>query len=234
MSLPQSLPPVTDLDLDETHSPTLKSWVKSSLNAGDFPLQNLPLGVFRKGTARPHIGTAIGQSVLDLERTVSVGALGQLDPELRDALAAPTLNQLFALGRPALRSLRRAIHSLLRADSSMPRPPEECLLPVPEVDLLLPVTPGDYTDFYASIHHASNVGSMFRPEQPLMPNYKWMPVGYHGRASSIVPRGTPIIRPQGQLRDDGAAAPVFGATRALDYECELGAWVGWGDRKSVV
>ena len=229
MSLPRGLPRVADLNLDETHSPALRSWVESSLNAGDFPLQNLPLGVFRKGTARPHIGTAIGQSVLDLERTVSVGALGQLDPELRDALLAPTLNQLFALGRPALRSVRHAVHSLLRADSSMPRPPEECLIPVPEVELLLPATPGDYTDFYASIHHASNVGSMFRPEQPLLPNYKWVPIGYHGRASSIVPSGTQVRRPLGQLKKDSSPMPSYGPTAALDFESEVGMWVGKGN-----
>jgi fumarylacetoacetase len=102
-----------------------------------------------------------------------------------------------------------------------------------QTDLLLPAEIGDYTDFYASIHHATNVGAMFRPEQPLMPNYKWMPVGYHGRASSIVPSGTPIIRPLGQIRDDGATSPVMAPTRALDYECELGAWVGWGTTLGV-
>ena len=126
---------MTDLNLDETHSSTLKSWVESSVYAGDFPLQNLPLGLFRRATGQPRIGTAIGQVVLDLERTVSVGVLGTLDPELHEALIAPTLNRLFALGRPALRSVRHAIHSLLRADSTLPRPPEECLIPLKDVEL---------------------------------------------------------------------------------------------------
>ncbi len=217
------------LQLDETHSLALKSWVESSAHGGDFPLQNLPLGVFRVGTGRPRIGTAIGQSVLDLERTVSVGVLGGLDPAVHEALCASTLNPLFGLGRGALRSVRRAIHSLLRADSMLSRPPEECLIPQNEVELLLPVSIGDYTDFYASIHHASNVGSMFRPEQPLLPNYKWVPIGYHGRASSIVPSGTGVRRPVGQLKKDSSPAPSFGPTAALDFEAEVGMWVGKGN-----
>ena len=220
---------MTDLNLDETHSSTLKSWVESSVYAGDFPLQNLPLGLFRRGTGQPRIGTAIGQVVLDLERTVSVGVLGALDPELHEALIAPTLNRLFALGRPALRSVRHAIHSLLRADSTLPRPPEECLIPLKDVELLLPLSIGDYTDFYASIHHASNVGSMFRPEQPLLPNYKWVPIGYHGRASSIVPSGTEVRRPLGQLKKDTSSTPSFGPTAALDFESEVGMWIGKGN-----
>jgi fumarylacetoacetase len=213
-------------NLDETHSASLKSWVDSSAYAGDFPLQNLPFGVFRRGSGHPRIGTAIGRSVLDLERTVSVGVLGQLDPGLHEALIEPTLNRLFGLGRPALRRVRHAVHSLLRADSTLPRPPEDCLIPLPEVELLLPVSIGDYSDFYASIHHASNVGSMFRPEQPLLPNYKWVPIGYHGRASSIVPSGTAVRRPLGQLKKESSATPAFGPTAALDFESEVGMWVG--------
>jgi fumarylacetoacetase len=223
-------------NLDETHDARLRSWVPSAGAAGtDFPLQNLPFGIFRRPRKVDYarIGVAIGAEVFDLRRAVAVGALGPLPPALHDAVQAPTLNDLMALGPPAARTLRAAVHALLRADSTLSRPPAECLVPLDQADLLLPAGIGDYTDFYASIHHATNVGSMFRPEQPLMPNYKWMPVGYHGRASSIVPSGTPIIRPQGQLRDEGAAAPVFGATRALDYECELGAWVGWGTSLGV-
>lgn len=216
--------------LDATHSPSPGSWVSSAQRRGtDFPLQNLPFGVFRRRGGEPHIGVAIGDLILDLHRTVAVGALGSLAPALHGALLGRTLNALFAMGRPASRSLRQAVHALLREDSPLPRPPEECLVPLADAELLLPAVVGDYSDFYASIHHATNVGSMFRPEQPLLPNYKWIPIGYHGRASSIVASGTPIGRPRGQLKPDDAAAPSLEPTRALDYESELGFWVGKGN-----
>ncbi|HEV8358430.1 MAG TPA: fumarylacetoacetase [Gemmatimonadales bacterium] len=219
--------------LDETHDPRLRSWVPSARDAGtDFPLQNLPLGVFRRrGSVEPRIGAAIGGEILDLPRTVAVGALGALEPALHDTVQARNLNPLMALGRPAARALRGLVHSLLREDSARPRPPEECLVPMSSAELLLPAEIGDYTDFYASIHHAMNVGSMFRPDQPLMPNYKWVPIGYHGRASSVVASGTPIRRPRGQVMGEGVAggAPEQRPTAALDYECEVAAWVGRGN-----
>jgi fumarylacetoacetase len=208
----------------------LASWVNSARQAAtDFPLQNLPLGVFRPAGRAPRIGVAIGEHILDLQRTVQVGGLGPLEPSLRGAALAPTLNPLFALGRTAVTALRHAVHALLREDSALPRPPEECLVAMSGAELLLPADIGDYTDFYASIHHAMNVGSMFRPEQPLLPNYKWVPIGYHGRTSSIVPSGRAIRRPRGQLKEDAAPAPVLQPTEALDYECELGLWVGQGN-----
>jgi fumarylacetoacetase len=216
--------------LDVTHSPSPGSWVRSAQRPGtDFPLQNLPLGVFRRDRGEPHLGVAIGDSILDLQRTVAVGALESLASPLRELLQGRTLNGLFAQGRPAIQSVRQAVHALLREDSALPRPPDECLVPLVETELLLPAVIGDYTDFYASIHHAINVGSMFRPEQPLLPNYKWVPIGYHGRASSIVASGTPIVRPRGQVKPDEAAPPHYGPTGALDYECELGCWVGQGN-----
>jgi len=218
------------LRLDETHDVGIGSWIGSAQRAeGDFPLQNLPLGVFRRrGVVDPRIGTAIGDRILDLHRAAAVGAL-TLDPGLHEAVQARTLNPLMSRGRKALRTVRSALHALLREDSRLPRPPDECLVPLGEADLLLPADIGDYTDFYASIHHALNVGTMLRPDQPLLPNYKWVPVGYHGRASSIVPSGTPVRRPLGQQREEGAPAPVLALTRALDYECEVGAWVGRGN-----
>ena len=215
--------------LDETHSATLRSWLEPARQAGDFPLQNLPFGVFRSGPGGARLGTAIGDFILDLHRAATVEALGALEPELREALCAATLNPLFALGRPAIRAARRAIHSLLREDSPLPRPPGECLIPSSGAELLLPASIWDYTDFYASIHHARNVGSMFRPEQPLLPNYKWVPIGYHGRASSVVPSGAPVQRPMGQLMRDGMPAPVLGPTAALDFESEVGMWIGKGN-----
>ena len=217
--------------LDRTHDPAISSWVESARGPGTaFPLQNLPLGVFRRDSSPPHIGVAIGDLVVDLPRVLAVGALPDVDPATRVAALGATLNPLMALGRPAATRLRAALHALLREDSALPRPPEECLIPATEVELQLPAAIGDYTDFYASIHHATNVGSMFRPDEPLLPNYKWVPIGYHGRASSIVPSGTPVRRPRGQLKEDAAGPPALRATRALDYECEVGAWVGQGNR----
>ena len=218
--------------IDETHDARLHSWIASSRRPDtDFPLQNLPFGVFRRRQvgAPARVCVAIGDEILDLHRAVTVGALGTLEPALHDAALAPTLNPLMALGRPGVWALRRALFALLREDSSRPRPPEDCLVSPGNAELLLPAEIGDYTDFYASIHHATNVGGMLRPEQPLLPNYKWVPIGYHGRASSILPSGAPIRRPVGQTKDEHSPAPVVGPTRALDYECEVAAWVGRGN-----
>jgi fumarylacetoacetase len=216
-------------ELDETHSAATGSWIGSAQRpGGDFPLQNLPFGVFRSGPGDPRIGVAIGDQILDVQRSVLVGALGPLEPSLRDAALARNLNPLFALGRPAARALRHVVHALLRQDSELARPPEECLVPAAAAELLLPAAVGDYSDFYASIHHATNVGSMFRPEQPLLPNYKWVPIGYHGRASSLVASGTAVRRPLGQSRVDDAGEPRFRPTGALDYEAEVGLWIGKG------
>jgi fumarylacetoacetase len=217
--------------LDETHDPESRSWVETAnLPGADFPVQNLPLGAFRRrGTGDPsHIGVAIGDQVLDLHAAARGGMLAEAAPPVQVALLDPTLNRLMAQGREASRGLRRAVHRLLRADGGA-RPRAELLVAQEEAELQVPADIGDYTDFYASIHHATNVGSMFRPEEPLLPNYKWVPIGYHGRASSVVPSGVPIQRPRGQLRDDGAAAPVVAPTRALDYECEVAAWIGRGN-----
>ena len=217
--------------LDETHDPESGSWVETAnLPGADFPLQNLPFGVFRRrGSSEPfHVGVAIGDQVLDLHAAARGGMLAETAPPVQVALLDPTLNRLMAQGRAASRGLRRAVHRLLRADGRAP-PRPELLLPLEDSELQVPAEVGDYTDFYASIHHATNVGSMFRPEEPLLPNYKWVPIGYHGRASSVLPSGAPIQRPRGQLRDDGAPAPVVAPTRALDYECEVAAWIGPGN-----
>jgi fumarylacetoacetase len=222
--------------LDETHDPAVRSWVETANSAGtDFPIQNLPLGVFRRrgGIEGARIGVAIGDAVLDLRAALSAGALQGLDAPLREALCEPLLNRVLGFGRPGALAVRHACHAVLRHDAPTPRVPAGCLVPMGDAELLLPASIGDYSDFYASIHHATNVGTMFRPDQPLMPNYKWVPIGYHGRASSIVPSGTGIRRPRGQLKDDTAPAPVTEPTRALDYECEVGAWVGKGNALGV-
>ena len=216
--------------LDETHDQAIGTWVPQVPGDNEFPIQNLPLGVFRRDDSQaPRLGVAIEGHILDLHRAMAVGAL-QLEPGFRDPLAAATLNPLIARGRVALRALRHAVFALLRADSKLPRPPEECLVPINRAELLLPAAIGDYTDFYASIHHAMNVGTMLRPDQPLMPNYKWVPIGYHGRASSLVPSGTSVRRPSGQVFPEGASTPAFRPSAALDYECEVGIMVGEGNR----
>ncbi|HEX9755283.1 MAG TPA: fumarylacetoacetase [Gemmatimonadales bacterium] len=217
---------------DRTHDPRLRSWVETANVPGvDFPIQNLPLGVFRRGVEEtPRLGVAIGDRVLDLAGAADAGLLsgpatvGGLDQALR----APLLNPLLELGRPAWSALRRSVSRLL-AIGEGPRPAPGLLPLAADVELTLPMAIGDYTDFYASIHHATHVGRMFRPEQPLMPNYKYVPVGYHGRASSVVVAGTPVRRPRGQVKDEAAPAPVVEATRFLDYECEVGVVIGPGN-----
>ncbi|MEO8636713.1 MAG: fumarylacetoacetase [Gemmatimonadales bacterium] len=224
MSLPQ---------LDHTHDPTLRSWVSSANALGaPFPLQNLPLGVFRTAPAGvPRIGVAIGDQVLDLKAAVEHAVLDLKGP-LACAVFAPRLNDLLRLGAGPRGALRHAVHALLRdghpvANDIAVR--HAILHAEAAVELLLPAEIGDYTDFYASIHHATNVGSMFRPDNPLLPNYKWVPVGYHGRASSVAVSGTPVRRPSGQRKPADAAVPQFGPTRQLDYELEIGAWIGPGN-----
>ncbi len=214
--------------LDHTHDPAVQSWVDSARRPGaDFPIQNLPLGVFRR-RARPdgaRLGVAIGDEVVDLNRAAGQGLLAGFQPELQAAIAARTLNPLMALGRGAATELRHRLFALLRDGASDRQATSECLVPVETVELLVPADIGDYTDFYASIFHATNVGSMFRPENPLLPNYKYVPIGYHGRASSIVPSGTAVRRPMGQIKEGQAPDPVFGPSRSLDYECEIGAYL---------
>ena len=219
--------------LDATHAPTLRSWVESAQRPDtDFPIQNLPLGVaaWPDGHVAPVV--AIGDQVLDLGRAHAAGLLGALDPAIADALGAPTLNPLVALGRPALTALRAAASRMLRADTpegARAQAIDGLVVPAAAVTMRLPVAIGDYSDFYASIDHATNVGSMFRPDQPLLPNYRHVPIGYHGRASSIVPSGTAIRRPQGQVAANPAGPPTFAPTARLDYELEVGAVIGRGN-----
>ncbi len=220
--------------LDETHDPAVQSWVESANDPdSDFPVQNLPLGVFRRRDAggESKVGVAIGDHILDLDGMQSEALLA--DDNLRLALnacASSSLNALMALGSGPRRALRRRLHAILREDASTAdrQAASRDLIAQTDVDMLLPATVGDYTDFYASIFHATNVGKLFRPDNPLLPNYKYIPIGYHGRASSLVPSGTPVQRPSGQTRD-GDAEPRFGPTNALDYEVELGFFVGAGN-----
>ncbi len=179
-----------------------------------FPIENLPFGVFRRNGAA-HIGVAFEDRILDLH-----ACAGLFD---EPSLLAPTLNAFMSRGREVVREVRSRITELLTRGTA-----DQYLVPMIGAEMLLPMTIGDYTDFYASVHHATNVGSMFRPDNPLLPNYKWLPIGYHGRASSIVVSGTPVRRPNGQTRD-GDAPPIFGPSKRLDYEMELGMVVGRGN-----
>lgn len=224
---------MTDLTvrLDETHNPALRSWVESASRAGhDFPIQNLPFGVFKlPGDERARIGIAIGDEILDCLSSARAGLFEDLEPAIRESLRTPTLNALMSFGREGARSVRSAASRLLRTDSAEGAHAQairgDILVAADSVELLLPAMIGDYTDFYASVVHATNIGSMFRPESPLLPNYKWIPIGYHGRSSSLVVSGTPVNRPFGQTRSNADASPVYGSSRNLDYEVELGAFV---------
>ncbi len=205
--------------VDGTHDPKLRSWVASANGHPDFPVQNLPLGVFTPpGGGAPRAGAAIGDMVLDLAAAHAAGLF-----------SGGALNALFALGAGPRRALRARLSELLAEGSAERAKAEACLHPAARCAPHLPARIGDYTDFYAGIHHATNVGKQFRPDNPLLPNYKWVPIGYHGRASSVVPSGTPVRRPNGQRKRADEAAPSFGPCRNLDYELELGVWVGPGN-----
>jgi fumarylacetoacetase len=206
------------------------SWLASANDPqSDFRLANLPWGVFHAGDAS-HIGVAIGDSILDLHACAHASLLSGLAPELLDACRADCLNPLMALGPQAWHALRAAITGLLsdEAPTQARARIEPLLVPMANAEMQLPARIGDYTDFYASIHHATRVGRRFRPDQPLLPNYKYVPIGYHGRASSIVVSGTAIRRPRGQLKQHDAP-PIYALTRALDYELEAGIFIGPGN-----
>jgi fumarylacetoacetase len=214
--------------INETHDPALRSWVESA-NSGwtDFPIQNLPFGVFRRRTDEaPRVGVAIGDQILDLARSVQSGLLNDLSDTLRNALGAESLSPLMALGTVEASRLRRHLTKILGADGWGADP--GVLVRMSDAELMLPVEIGDYTDFYASVFHATHVGSLFRPENPLLPNYKHVPIAYHGRSSSIVVSGTPIDRPSGQTKGAGDR-PEFGPTARLDYEAEVGVLMGRGN-----
>ncbi|HKX40855.1 MAG TPA: fumarylacetoacetase [Burkholderiaceae bacterium] len=217
--------------LDATHASGLRSWVESANAADtDFPIQNLPYGRLRRlGSGEPwRIGVAIGEQVLDLRLAREQGAWGAEIDRLLQPLAAGDLNAFMALGASARRALRTALSNALREGSELRSALAPCLVAQTAIETSLPCTIGDYTDFYTSIHHATTVGKQFRPDAPLLPNYKWVPIGYHGRGSSIVVSGQAFRRPLGQTKGDGDT-PRFGPSQRLDYELELGALIGTGN-----
>jgi fumarylacetoacetase len=220
--------------MDATHDPALTSWVSSAnVAGGDFPIQNLPFGIFAQGAEDSgRVGVAIGDMIVDVMAVHAEGLLAGDAEAAGRACARPHLNDLMALGSRFRAALRTQLSALLRVDSIVSRIPGihgRILVPASDIVMRPPARIGDYTDFYASVYHATNVGALFRPDNPLLPNYKWVPIGYHGRASSIVVSGATVARPCGQTKAADAVAPSFGPTRALDYEAELGLFVAAGN-----
>ncbi|MBW4490802.1 MAG: fumarylacetoacetase [Trichocoleus desertorum ATA4-8-CV12] len=218
--------------INATHDPNLRSWVESANQPDtDFPIQNLPLGVFRRrnSTEYPRLGVAIGDQILDLLQCHERGLLEGLPGDLQAACVDSNLNALMALGNQSASALRQRLSQLLRSPQQNESVTPDLLLPMSDAEMLLPAAIADYTDFYASVFHATNVGKLFRPDNPLLPNYKYVPIAYHGRASSIVVSGTPIKRPNGQRKPPDATVPSFGPSQMLDYEMEVGALIGVGN-----
>ncbi|MGV0959182.1 MAG: fumarylacetoacetase [Limnohabitans sp.] len=218
--------------LNETHNPALKSWLVSANTPGcDFPIQNLPFAVFRRQGSSEALrgGVAIGDQILDLAAVAKSGVLAGDAAAAAQAGAQDKLNALMALGTSAWSALRLALSRALREGSADQAALQACLVPQKEAEYDVPARIGDYTDFYTSVHHATNIGKQFRPDNPLLPNYKWVPIGYHGRASSIGISGQQFRRPVGQTMPPGATAPAFGPCKRLDIELELGIFVGPGN-----
>jgi fumarylacetoacetase len=223
------------MPVNETHDPGLRSWVQSANTPGcDFPIQNLPFGVFRRSPSAPgRVGVAIGDDILDLHLGAERGVFADAPSLVRNACRASSLNELMRLGPEGWAGLRSTISGWLRADAGGRSVHQHAIEPLlvsqSAVAMMLPADIGDYTDFYASVFHATNVGSMFRPDEPLLPNYKHVPIGYHGRSSSVVPSGTLVRRPVGQVKPEGASEPLVCASRRLDYELEVGVFIGTGN-----
>ncbi len=218
--------------LNETHDVALQSWVASANVAGcDFPIQNLPFASFkRKGSQEAFRGgVAIGDQILDLSALAQTESLTGNAQQAALAGALPQLNGLMALGQAYWSALRLALSRGLRAGSAEQAVWQACLVPQADAELGLPARIGDYTDFYTSIYHATNIGKQFRPDNPLLPNYQWIPIGYHGRASSIVASGQPFKRPVGQTKAPDAAVPTVKASARMDIELELGVIMGNGN-----
>jgi fumarylacetoacetase len=215
--------------LNETHDPALTSWVETA-NGGqtDFPIQNLPFAVFRRqGSPQPwRGGVAIGDQIVDMAATVAAGVFSGDAAPAAQAAAGPTLNDLMSTSPQRLSSLRKQLSKALQTGAAGQAALQACLVPQAAAEYALPCRIGDYTDFYTSVHHATNIGKQFRPDNPLLPNYKWVPIGYHGRSSSIGVSGQSFKRPRGQVKPADADAPTLRPTAKLDIELELGVFVG--------
>lgn len=208
--------------IDHSHDAATTSWVESANGHADFPVQNLPFGIFSPTDGKLRIGVAIGDHILDV---ASAAAAGLIFDVYSGILSERTLNRLLSLPSADRRALRHALFALL-ADAGNREAVTPFLYEAHSCTMHLPAAIGDYTDFYVGIHHANNVGALFRPDNPLLPNYKYVPIGYHGRASSIRPSGMPLVRPKGQRKAPDTKAPMVAPSMRLDYELELGVWVG--------
>jgi len=219
--------------LNETHDPALRSWVESANRSNtDFPIQNLPFAVFRRQRSSEAFrgGVAIGDQILDLAAVARAGLMNGKAATALEAAAQDKLNALMGLGAAACSGLRLALSRALRAGAAERAQLHACLVPQSDAEYDVPARIGDYTDFYTSVYHATNIGKQFRPDNPLLPNYKWVPIGYHGRASSIGISGQAFHRPVGQTMPLGATQPAFGPCARLDIELELGIFIGEGNR----
>jgi len=219
--------------IDETHDAARRSWIASANGHADFPIQNLPLGIFTPPDGTPRGGVAIGDEVFDLAAAHDAGLFDGRAAEAAQVAYGASLNALFALGAPARVALRQQLSAILDADGKDRARLEglraRLLHRAAACRLELPAVIGDYTDFFAGIHHATNAGKLFRPDNPLLPNYKYLPIGYHGRASSIVASDAEVRRPNSQRKPASETVPSFGPSRGLDYELELGVWIGPGN-----
>ncbi len=213
---------------DRTHDVAARSWVESANGHSDFPVQNLPFGVFSPPGGTPRGGVAIGEHILDIAAAL---AAGLLDGAATEAAGAPELNLFLALGAAARQEVRAQVFAALSQEAApAARARAAAMLHVAaECTMHVPARIGDYTDFFAGIHHARNGGKLLRPDNPLMPNYKYVPVAYHGRASSVRSSPHPVRRPHGQRKLPDEAAPSFGPCRNLDFELEFGTWIGGGN-----
>ena len=215
--------------LNETHDPQLQSWVASA-NDGqtDFPIQNLPFAIFRRQGSNEAFrgGVAIGDQIVDMAAAVKAGVFTGDALEAAQAAAEPTLNHLMGLGPQRLSHLRKQLSKALQTGSAQEAALQACLVPQSQAEYALPARIGDYTDFYTSVHHATNIGKQFRPDNPLLPNYKWVPIGYHGRSSSIGVSGQSFKRPKGQVKPPDADAPVLKPSARMDIELEMGVFIG--------
>ncbi|MEK0364176.1 MULTISPECIES: fumarylacetoacetase [unclassified Pseudomonas] len=213
----------------------LCSWVESANGHSDFSLANLPLGVFSRDGGEPRGGVAIGDFIFDLGAACDAGLFDGQALNAAEAASGGSLNTFFALGASARKALRGALQDLLGEGNAqrerLQGMGESLLQPMDRCQMHVPAKVGDYTDFYVGIHHANNVGKLFRPDNPLLPNYKYVPIGYHGRASTIDVSGATVKRPNGQTMPPGASEPSFGPSKRLDYELELGIWIGEGNAR---
>jgi len=220
--------------INETHDVELQSWVASANDVStDFPIQNLPFAAFRRlGVQEPSRGgVAIGDQIVDLRLLHQARLYEGLAAKALDAAAEGQLNYFMALGKGIWSALRLALSRSLRIGSADQAVLEACLVSQTDVEYVMPAYVGDYTDFYASIHHARNIGALFRPDNPLPPNYQWMPIGYHGRASSINVSGNNVVRPSGQIKAPDSDIPVHSVCKQLDYELEVGIFIGEGNEQ---